>query len=132
MSSQHGAPSKAPHVVVADEDPQLLQLMVRTLRDAGYCVFQAYDGRAAYDLSLAPRTVDLLITNTRMPGLEGPEVIRRVREQLPELPILHVKNQDQPPDPPPDGLPPDVPTLAEPFTERQLLAAVRQLLAPND
>jgi DNA-binding response OmpR family regulator len=42
---------KAPHIVVADEDPQLLELLVRTLRDAGYCVFQAYDGRAAYDLA---------------------------------------------------------------------------------
>jgi len=102
--------------------------MVRTLRDAGYCVFQAYDGRAAYELSLALTTVDLLITNTKMPGLQGPELIRRVREELPELPILYVRNQDHPAGPLPDGLPSDVPTLAEPFTDRQLLDAVQQLL----
>ncbi len=124
--------AKGPYIVVADEDPQLLNLMVRTLRDAGYCVFQAYDGRAAYDLSLALRSLDLLVTNTRMPGLEGPELIRQVREELPGLPILYVKNQDQAADPPPDGLPADVPTLAEPFTDRQLLEAVRQLLARDD
>jgi CheY-like chemotaxis protein len=129
MSSQNEAFPKAPHIVVADEDPQLLELMVRTLRDAGYCVFQAYDGRAAYDLALGLRTLDLLITNTRMPGLEGPQLIRRVREQLPQLPILYVKNGDQPPGPLSEGLPPDVPTLAEPFTERQLMEAVRDLLA---
>jgi len=106
--------------------------MVRTLRDAGYCVFQAHDGRAAHKLSLALTNIDLLITNTKMPGLQGPERIRQVREQLPDLPILYVKNQDELAGPPPDGLPADVPTLAEPFTGRQLLAAVGQLLAPDD
>jgi CheY-like chemotaxis protein len=70
--------AKGPYIVVADEDPQLLDLMVRSLRDAGYRVLQAYDGRAAYDLSLALRTIDLLITDTKMPGLEGPELIRQV------------------------------------------------------
>ena len=105
--------------------------MVRTLRDAGYCVFQAYNGRAAHDLSLHLKTVDLMITNTRMPGLQGPELIRYVRERLPALPILYVRNADQPATPP-DDLPPDVPTLAEPFTARQLLAAVGHLLAPDD
>ncbi len=125
-------PSRGPHggpyIVVADEDPELLDLMVRTLRDAGYCVFQAYNGRAAYDLALQLKTVDLLITNTRMPGLQGPELIRYVRERLPALPILYVRNGDQPATPP-DGLPADVPILAEPFTERQLMDAVRELLA---
>jgi CheY-like chemotaxis protein len=124
--------SIGPYVVVADEDPQLLSLMVRTLRDAGCCVFQAYDGRAAYELALALTTVDLLITNTKMPGMEGPELIRRVREKLPDLPILHIRNQDHPAGPPPDRLPANVPTLAEPFTERQLLDAVRQLLGRDD
>jgi two-component system, cell cycle sensor histidine kinase and response regulator CckA len=121
-------PHQGPYIIVADEDPQLLDLMVRTLRDAGYCVFQAYNGRAAYDLSLHLKTVDLLIPNTRMPGLQGPELIRYVRERLPALPILYVRNHGQPATPP-DDLPADVPTLAEPFTERQLVDAVGQLLA---
>jgi DNA-binding response OmpR family regulator len=123
-------PSRGPHggpyIIVADEDPELLDAMVRILRDAGYCVFQAYNGRAAYDLSLQLKTVDLLITNTRMPGLQGPELIRNVREQLPALPILYIKSQGQPAGP---GLPSDVPILAEPFTSRQLVDAVRELLA---
>ena len=68
-----------PYVVVADEDPQLLDLIVRTLRDDGSCVFQAHDGRSALELSLAVPPIHLLITNTRMPGLERPELIRRFR-----------------------------------------------------
>lgn len=124
-------PHRGPYIIIADEDPRLLDLMVRTLRDAGCCVFQAYNGRAAYDLSLHLKIVDLLITNTRMPGLQGPELIRYVRERLPALPILYVRNQGQPATPP-DDLPADVPTLAEPFNGKQLLDAVRQLLALDD
>jgi DNA-binding response OmpR family regulator len=112
---------------VADEKPALLHMMVRTLRADDHCVFQAYDGQAAFELALALRDIDLLITNTMMPGLNGPELIRRVRALLPTLPILYVKNQETPPAAP-VGLPADVPTLREPFTPEQLLAAVRPLL----
>jgi two-component system OmpR family response regulator len=102
-------------------------MMVRTLRAADHCVFQAYDGQAAFELALALRDIDLLITNTRMPGMNGPELIRFVRAQLPTLPILYIKNEDQPAQVP-SGLPANVPILREPFTAEQLLAAVRPLL----
>jgi CheY-like chemotaxis protein len=102
-------------------------MIVRTLRGLDHCVFQAYDGLAALELCIHLRQVDLLITNTSMPGLNGPELIRQVREELPELPILYVKNVDSPGGTP-AGLPSDVPTLAEPFTAQQLQLAVERLL----
>jgi CheY-like chemotaxis protein len=101
-------------------------MMVRTLRGADHCVFQAFDGQAAYELALALRNIDLLITNTRMPGLNGPQLIQHVRALLPALPILYIKNQGA--TALPEGLPRDVPMLAEPFTAEQLLAAVAPLL----
>ena len=127
MSSPPPGLHPGAHIVVADEKRELLDMMVRTLRAANHCVFQAYDGQAAYELTLGLRDIDLLITNTRMPGISGPELIRYVRAQLPTLPILYIKNQDQPPQIP-DGLPADIPILREPFTAEQLLAAVRPLL----
>ena len=72
------------------------------------------------------KNIDLLITNTRMPGLDGPTLIREVRARLPGLPILYIKNQGR--TAAPDGLPPDVPTLQEPFSRDELLAMVRKLL----
>lgn len=111
----------------ADRNPELLDTIVRTLREDDHCVFQAYDGLAALELCLHLRKIDLLITNTSMPGLNGPELIRRVRKEMPTLPILYVKNLDSA-DGTPGGLPPNVPILAEPFTAEQLLAAARRLL----
>jgi DNA-binding response OmpR family regulator len=102
-------------------------MIVDTLRKENHCVFQAYDGLAALELAINLRTIDLLITNTSMPGLNGPALIRQVREKLPTLPILYVKNLDSP-EIAPDGLPPDVPTLHEPFTAEELVSAVRPLL----
>jgi hypothetical protein len=49
-----------------------------------------------------------------MPGLNGPDLIRHVRSELPNLPILYIRNHDHA-GPLPDGLPANVPTLAEPF-----------------
>lgn len=125
-SPSDGLPQGA-HIVVADEKPVLLDMMVRALRGADHRVFQAYDGQAAFELALSLRDIDLLITNTQMPGLSGPELIRSLRAQLPTLPILYIQNQEQLAGKSQD-LPADVPTLREPFTPEQLLAAVRPLL----
>jgi len=62
-----------------------------------------------------------------MPGLNGAELIARVREDFPSLPILHIddisrKRLDQ-------GLPDDIPTLYKPFSVATLREAVRKLLA---
>jgi two-component system, cell cycle sensor histidine kinase and response regulator CckA len=115
------------HIVVADEKRPLLETIVQTLRSASHRVFQAYDGQAAYELALSLQTIDLLITNTEMPGLKGPELIRQVRRLMPALPILYIRNQGRAAGSP-DGLPADVPTLSEPFTAEELLAQVGRLL----
>jgi DNA-binding response OmpR family regulator len=123
VPGQPGHPH-ALRVVVTDDDPKLLAQLCITLRHAGCCVFEAYDGLAACQLAGYIPDLDLLVTNTRLGGLDAPELIRRVRAQKPWLAILHVG------DPLPDGDGPlaDVPTLQEPFTPEELLAAVAALL----
>jgi CheY-like chemotaxis protein len=117
-----------PTIVVADQSPTLLDFMVATLRSASCCVYQEYDGLAALELVLGLRNIDLLITNIRMSGIEGPQLIRQVREKMPTLPILYIANRELPAGKVPDELPPDVRTLREPFTGAELLVAARALL----
>ena len=123
LSHLHGAA----HIVCTDRDRKLLDLMVSTLRQDDHLVFQAADGHDALEMSLALRKVDLLITDTHMQGLTGPRLIRQVRRELPDLPILYIKNADEH-GYCPDGLPLDVPTLRDPFTAEDLLDTVRSLL----
>ena len=115
-------------IVAADDDPMLLAFVVTTLRDAGHCVFAAYDTESACELALGLEALDLMITNTRLGTVSARELIRAVRRQKPDLPILHLGE----PLPNPDGLLDDVPNLREPITTERLLDAVRALLAPRE
>ena len=121
-------PSRGPpgpwRIVATDDDPELLAVVVTTLRDAGHCVFAAYDADSACEIALLIPDLRLLITNTRLGTLSSRELIRRVRREKPELPILHVGD----PVPDAEGLLLDVPTLREPFTAEQLLTAVEALV----
>jgi DNA-binding response OmpR family regulator len=112
-------------IVVTDDDPNLMAFLVATLRDAGHCVFAAYDGDSAYELALLIPDLGLVVTNTRWGIVSNRELIRLVRSKRPELPILHIGD----PMPNPDGLLDDVPALRLPFTADQLLGKVRELVA---
>ena len=69
---------------------------------------------------------DLIITNNYMPGLQGPELIARVRQDFPDLPILHIDDISH--RRAAESLPDDVPTVYKPFSVATLREAVRKLL----
>ena len=89
---------------------------------SGYNVFQAYDGVAAAELCAELDDIELLVLNTYGTGIDVAEVIRLVREEHPDMPVLHIGNSV------PESLPPDVPTLAEDFNSETLLIAVEALM----
>jgi CheY-like chemotaxis protein len=111
-------------VVVTDENSGKLSAITDTLRQAGLRVFAAYDGQSALELVTQLGNIDLLVTNTRLGAISGPELMRRSRELHPSMPILHIVH---------DGgsdtsLFSDVMNLLEPFTDEQLVMVVRTLL----
>lgn len=116
-------------IVVADEDPKVVEFIIQTLRKDRHAVFHAYDGLSAAELAFAIDVVHLVITNTRVSGLPGVELIYTLRGRLPELPILYLANIDRSTPAIEAKLPRDVPILREPFTADQLRAAVDGLLA---
>jgi DNA-binding NtrC family response regulator len=94
-----------------------------------FAVFHAYDGPSATELAFALDEVHLVITNTRVSGLAGIELIYTLRARLPNLPIAYIANIDRSTPAIEDKLPRDVPILREPFTAEDLRALVRKLLA---
>ena len=99
--------------------------LTETLRGAGHCVFAAYDGKAALELFIQLPGIDFIVTNTYLGIVHGPELVQRVRKIRPGMPILHVLRVDDPD----SEMPPDVPSLREPFTPNQLLLKMGSLLA---
>jgi DNA-binding response OmpR family regulator len=77
----------AHRILVVEDNLDLAELLVMHLRDAGYSVQQAGDGRAALQ-RLARDPVDLVILDLMLPDLDGLDLCRRLRARADYLPIL--------------------------------------------
>ena len=128
--SSAGLGLNRPRIVVADEDHAVVKFVVETLRNDGNAVFHAYDGLSATQLAFMLDACHLVISNSRVNGLPGVDLIRELRRRLPDLPILYLANIGRSSPELEAQLPPNVPILREPFTADQLLAVVRPFVSP--
>ena len=76
-------------ILLVDDDPKTLELLEETLRSAGYETQSVQSGARALEV-LSSKLVSAVLLDLLMPGMDGFEVIRHVREQatLKDLPIL--------------------------------------------
>jgi DNA-binding response OmpR family regulator len=117
------------YIVVADEDRTVVNFVIETLLGDGHAVFQAYDGASAIQLAVGLKVCDLVISNARVGGITGPELIDGLRDHLPSLPIIYLANRDRTGPEVEERLPTDVRVLQEPFTADELRGVVDSLLA---
>ena len=117
----------ARRILVVDNEPMVRALIARALTDDGYEVVAVANGQAALDAARgAEAPFDLIVTNSYMPGLSGAELVARVRQDFPDLPILHVDdiNRRKRVSPQLD----EIPTIYKPFSIATLQDMVRKLL----
>jgi CheY-like chemotaxis protein len=116
-----------PRILVADDNRQFVEMLRATLEDAGFEVVTAYSGLAAAAL-VEREDVDLLVLDVLMPGMSGDAVAELLRGLKPRLPVLLMTGDS--------GDPfvhtTDVPWLHKPFSEQDLLGAVRELLGSSE
>jgi len=74
-------------ILVADDEPGLRAFAAEALQDDGHVVTQAADGAEAAR-QLGRETFDLLITDLRMPRMDGMALLRHVRTDQPELEVI--------------------------------------------
>ncbi len=74
-------------ILIVDDTPDLLQVLVMILRDAGHIITAARDGQEALGL-LKRIEFDLMITDIVMPNKEGLETIMEARRAVPHLKII--------------------------------------------
>jgi two-component system NtrC family sensor kinase len=84
------APTRTENILVVDDDPEVLELVVRqVLTPQGYQVESAQDGATA--LQTALRTPpDILLTNLELPGLSGRDLIAALRSQGLESTVIAI------------------------------------------
>ena len=80
-------PERTPKLLVVDDDPRLRDLLRRYLGENGFQVFVADNGVTMNRLWLRER-FDALILDLMMPGEDGLQILRRLREQKDMTPII--------------------------------------------
>jgi excisionase family DNA binding protein len=82
-----GQPPKRPRILVVDDEASIRDLLSKTLALAEYDIDTAPDGRTAVG-RLRAGQYDLLITDLKMPGMDGLTLIREARQLAPTLPVV--------------------------------------------
>lgn len=75
------------HVLIVDDELEFLDLMQNRLHKRGFSIDTASTGEMALEMVTA-RTFDAMVLDVKMPGIDGIEVLRRVKQIRPELPVL--------------------------------------------
>ena len=85
-------------VLMAEDELLAAEVIEEALVEAGFEVLAANDGQEALDLAANGAGFDLLLTDLKMPRLDGKELIARLRAKRPDLPVVVMTGF-----PPPDG-----------------------------
>ena len=131
-NTRHGQDSPTPQddepqretILLVEDEPAVRQLFAQALSRAGYRVHEARNGQEALKVfELHGDTVDLLLTDMRMPFMGGGELARQLRTRRESLKLLCISG-----DAGGNELEFSDDFLAKPFSREQLLAKVREIL----
>jgi CheY-like chemotaxis protein len=114
-------------ILLADDDPLVLNLVRNVLAREGYFVLVAADGQSALQLSRDfQNTIHLLLSDIEMPRMKGLELAWHIGQERPATKVLlmsgYMEDQIRVLNKPPDF-------LRKPFVPQELLASVQRILA---
>jgi two-component system copper resistance phosphate regulon response regulator CusR len=81
-------------ILYVEDDPEAQAFVQRALRESGFVVDTASDGASGLDLALGG-AYDVLILDVKLPGLDGFEVLRRLRAAGQSVPVLFLTAQGE-------------------------------------
>ncbi|MDD3058639.1 MAG: response regulator, partial [Sphaerochaeta sp.] len=74
-------------VLICDDEKNIRSGLAMAMELEGYQTFTAEDGQAAWSL-INKESIDLVITDLRMPNLSGEELLKRVSSAYPRMPVI--------------------------------------------
>jgi signal transduction histidine kinase len=123
--------SKPANILIIEDDRAVRETTVRLLARAGFRVTAAEDRRGAAAALAGPEPIDLVVTDVIMPEQSGPELVRILRQERPDLAALYVSGyagealQEH-------GLSQDDAFLQKPYMPSVLINRIRELLARRE
>jgi CheY-like chemotaxis protein len=120
-------------LLVVDDEDALREVTRRILTRNGYTVVTAANGKAAVDIaSSRSESIDLLLTDVIMPGMQGPTVANEVRKLRPDIRVLYMSGHALPVLEAEAVLGTDFRLVEKPFDQAMLLEAVRSTLERDE
>jgi two-component system KDP operon response regulator KdpE len=83
-------------ILVVDDEPAIRKLLRVGLSTQGYETFDAPNGTLALGI-LGRETIDLIILDLGLPDMRGHDLLRRIRTDFPDLPIVVLSSRDDEP-----------------------------------
>ncbi|HEV8348580.1 MAG TPA: response regulator [Vicinamibacterales bacterium] len=77
-------------ILIVDDEPVVVEFAQRVLQSAGYRTMTATSGDEALKLCTDQGIPDLLVTDMKMPRMEGDELATRLRQREPDLKVLYL------------------------------------------
>ncbi|MGE0666594.1 MAG: ATP-binding protein [Sphingomonadales bacterium] len=121
---QARATGRSAVILIVDDDPLIAMSTAGMLEDLGHKVIEANSGRQALEILETGETVDVMVTDLAMPGMNGVELTRLARKTRPGLPVLLATGYAELPSVTGSGLP----RLSKPYEQADLKAHVDRLL----
>lgn len=145
VAAANGAPNETPvepkpradltgqgTILLVEDEEGLRSLNARGLRSRGYNVIEASNGIEALEaLEQEGGVVDLVVSDVVMPEMDGPTLLKAMRNRNPDLKIIFVSGYAE------DAFEKSLPEnqqfafLPKPFTLSQLVAAVKETMTPS-
>jgi DNA-binding response OmpR family regulator len=119
------------HVLIVEDDPAIVRFLERGLAAHGHQAVTADNGHDGVRIAI-DESVDFVLLDIMLPGMDGQEVLKRIRARRPGLPILMLTARDEVQDKISalDGGADDY--LTKPFDLEELLARMRALVRRAD
>ncbi len=120
-------------LLVVDDEDALREVTRRILTRNGYTVVTAPSGKAAIEIAASrDESIDLLLTDVIMPGMQGPTVASEVRKLRPDIRVLYMSGHALPVLEAEAVLGTDFRLVEKPFDQAMLLEAVRSTLEHDE
>jgi len=122
---------KETHILVMEDDATISAALDMILTEAGYDVDVAETGEAALEL-FEQKRFDLIIADLKLPGINGMEVIKQIKEKTPEMEVIVITGVGTQP------IAEEAMTLGahdflpKPFTDDQIKTAINEALKEHD